>query len=48
MKIGMQVIIEVCVDDERAGHALPIANAWFAIAARMSSVDAVLQRSFGV
>jgi len=48
MKIGMQVIVEDCVDDERARHALLIANALFAIAAGFSSVDAILQRSFGV
>jgi succinate dehydrogenase hydrophobic anchor subunit len=48
MKIGMQVIIEDDVDDDRARYALVIANALFAIAAMFSSVDAVLQRSFGV
>jgi succinate dehydrogenase hydrophobic anchor subunit len=48
MKIGMQVIIEDCVDDNRAKYAPLLANALFAIAAMFSSVDAVLQRSFGV
>jgi succinate dehydrogenase hydrophobic anchor subunit len=48
MKIGMQAIIEDFVDDDRARYALLIANALFAIAARFSSIDAVLQRSFGV
>jgi succinate dehydrogenase hydrophobic anchor subunit len=48
MKIGTQVIIEDCVDDNRAKYALLLADALFAIAAMFSSADAVLQRSFGV
>jgi hypothetical protein len=47
MKTGMQVIIEH-FDDDRARYALLIAKALFAIAAGFSSVDAILQRSFGV
>jgi succinate dehydrogenase hydrophobic anchor subunit len=48
MKIGMQVMIEVFVDDEHTRYAPLIANALFAIAAGFSSVDVILQRSFGV
>ena len=48
MKTGMQVSIEHFDNDERTGHALLIAQAWFAIAAEVSPGGAALSRPLGV
>jgi succinate dehydrogenase / fumarate reductase membrane anchor subunit len=47
MRIGMQVIIEDYVHEERAKYALLILNTFFTIAA-VSSIYAILKLSFGV
>ena len=48
MKIGMQVIIEDYVHEERAKYVLLILNTFVAIAAGFSSIYAILKLSFGV
>jgi succinate dehydrogenase / fumarate reductase membrane anchor subunit len=48
MMIGMQVIIEDYVHDERAKYTLLILNTFFAIAVGFSSIYAILKLSFGV
>jgi succinate dehydrogenase / fumarate reductase membrane anchor subunit len=48
MRIGMQVIIEDYVHEERARYALLILNTFFTIAVGFSSIYAILKLSFGV
>jgi len=48
MRIGMQVIIEDYVQDERAKYALLILNTFYTFAAGFAAVFAILKLSFGV
>jgi len=48
MRVGMQVVIEDYVHEERAKYALLVLNTFFTIAAGFSSIYAILKLSFGV
>ena len=48
MRIGMQVIIEDWVHEERTKYALLVLNTFFTIAVGCSSIYAILKLSFGV
>ena len=48
MRIGMQMIIEDYVHDERAKYALLILNTFYTFAAGFAAVFAILKLSFGV
>jgi len=48
MRIGMQVIIEDYVHEERAKYVLLVLNTFFTIAVGLSSTYAILKLSFGV
>jgi succinate dehydrogenase / fumarate reductase membrane anchor subunit len=48
MRIGMQVIIEDYVHEERTKYALLILNTFFTVATGFSSIYAILKLSFGV
>jgi succinate dehydrogenase / fumarate reductase membrane anchor subunit len=48
MRIGMQIVIEDYVHEERAKYALLILNTFFTVAVGFSSIYAILKLSFGV
>ena len=48
MRIGMQTIIEDWVHEERTKYALLILNTFFAIAAGLAAIFAILKLSFAV